>query len=315
MKRFLTLALILSLAGNIFGQTLNGVTQNPISAHYNMMPFVYNPAFTGLSEHGELFVSGQNLAALLDSLQYSSDLVAVHAKVPGFDGGVGGKLIYVYFPGRRYVTLSGDFSYVLWRGEESGKLAVGGSVGLGVADAVISTGLISENRLRVFPDFGAGIAFTYEGLALGAGGRHLGRPMVNYTSSNGEIIDDVFYMSGAYGFVIDGIEFTPSFLGRWRNSGYFLTDFQLGADFDDKFGLGLGYRVDLRRISPPNPSNPIVFQRFKVFLASAQAGINNQFFIRATYSNVLNQFTLNPNNIEVSVSYRFKSADAPNHDL
>jgi len=288
------------------------LTSDPVSAHGYHTFSSLNPAYAGVFDDGAVFATGQSLAAVLDTLVSSSFTLGVRQAVGSFDGAFTANLTYVFVPfSARYVTADVGFAYPVI--DETGhRLLVGGSVGLGSREIVgfqqagVPTAL--DRRNRFFPDFDAGIWYTYQNLSLGAGATHLGRPTVEYTSAVIATIDDIYYLNASYGIDLDGLVITPSFLGRYANSGNFLSDFMADARFDDQFGVGVGYRIDLRQQVPPNPSFPVVQERFQQILLSAEVGFEERFSLRGTYTYVLNQFAADRSNFELTLLYRYQKS-------
>lgn len=310
--------LCLLTATSLRAQFLSGtaLTSDPVSAHGYHTFSSLNPGYAGVFGDGAVFASGQSLAAVLDTLVSSSFTLGVRQAVGSFDGAISANLTYIFVPfSARYVIADIGFAYPVL--DEAGhRLLVGGSLGLGSREIVgfqqagVPTAL--DRRNRFFPDFDAGIWYTYQNLSLGAGATHLSRPTVEYTSAITATIDDVYYLNASYGIDLDGLIITPAFLGRYANSGNFLSDFTADARFDDQFGVGVGYRIDLRRQVPPNPSFPVVQERFRQILLSAEVGFEDRFSLRGTYTYVLNQFAADRSNFELTLLYRYQKSQESN---
>jgi hypothetical protein len=308
------LATPLSLRAQFFSGS--ALTADPVSAHGYHTFSGLNPAYAAVFGDGAVFASGQSLAAVLDTLVSSSFSLGLRHPVGYFDGAISANLSYVFVPfSARYVSADVGFAYPVV--DQAGhRLLVGGSVGLGSREIIgfrqVGAPTALDRRNRFYPDFDAGLWYTYMNLSLGAGATHLGRPSVEYTSAVTAVIDDLYYLNASYTIDLDGLVITPSFLGRYANSGNFLSDFLADARFDDQFGVGVGYRIDLRQQVAPNPSFPVVQERFQQVLLSAEVGFQDRFSLRGTYTYVLNQFAADRSNFELTLLYRYqKSNETP----
>ncbi len=285
------------------------LTADPVSAHGYHTFSSLNPAYAGAFQDGAVFLSGQNLTAVLDTFVNNSFVLGLRHPVGSFNGAISANLSYVFVPfSARYIFADVGFSYPVVD-EADHRLLLGASLGIGSREIVgRGTGgapLPIDRRNRFFPDLDAGLWYTYRTLSLGAGATHIGRPQVEYGGAINAQVDDVYYLSGSYGFEWEGISILPSVLGRYANAGSFLSDALLEARFDDQFGVGIGYRIDLRRQVPFNPSLPVISERYRQLLLSAELGIENRYSLMGTYSLVLNQFAADRSNFEVTLLYRF----------
>ncbi|MFT7589257.1 MAG: type IX secretion system PorP/SprF family membrane protein [Limisphaerales bacterium] len=300
--------LLCLVSSELMAQSFGNI-QDPITAHYSQTMIAHNPAYSSGTDFGEFHFSGQNLANTFDTLSDKSFILAFQSPNSNFPGGLGGQLVYVYSAfNARIINLQINFSYKVVESETQ-ILSVGGSLGGGMRETLIGQFPTSGSpaiATRFYPDLNAGIWYTNYKLFLGVGAAHITRPRLEYTPSIVSIINDVYYLSGGYKFEIEGIEIIPSFMGRFRNTSDFLSDVQVNANYENKFGLGVGYRTDLRR--NPIIINPSVQQapRFRQVLATGSVGIK-EFTIFATYSRTLSQFGIAPDNFEMTLSYRFKS--------
>ena len=313
--------LLLLLTGPGGWQTLhaqsisgNALLSDPVSAHGYHTLSLLNPAYAGAFQDGAVFLTGQNLATTLDSLVSGSFGLGVRAPVGSFDGAISANFHKhrVPFTARFYYADLG-FAYPVVR-DNGHRLLIGASLGLGGREAMFLPGSSQlfpiDRRNRFFPELKAGLWYTYEALSLGAGATHIGQPTVTYSPALQAQVADVYYLNAAYRVDVQGVHILPSYMGRYAGSGNFLNDFQLDARFEDLFGVGLGYRVDLRRKLPFNPGFPIADIRFQQLLVSAEVGFD-RFSLRGTFSHVLNQFAADRNNFEATLLYRFMPGAPP----
>ena len=310
--RAMPFLLLLILSGSLSAQFNNGLSlaSDPISAHgYHTLSNI-NPAYAAAFRDGAVFISGQNIASVIDSLTNNSFELGMRQTVGSFKGAISANINYVFVPlVARYISGNFGFAYPIVD-ENDHRLMLGASLGIGNREILDfrRSGLPSslDRRNRIYPDLGAGLWYTYRELSLGAGATHIGRPTVEYTPAVTATIDDLYYISARYDADWAGITVSPSFLGRYASSANFVSDFLLDGRFEDQFGLGVGYRVDLRRKIPPNPSIPVADQRFRQLLLTAEVGFQERFNLLGTYSFVINQFTANRSNFELTLLYQFK---------
>jgi hypothetical protein len=297
-------------------QSLSGTAlpADPVSAHSYHTLSLLNPAYAGALEDGAVFLTGQNLATTLDSLVSGSFGLGVRAPVGSFGGAISANFHYVRVPfTARFYYADLGFAYPV--ADNNGhRLLLGASLGLGAREVIFPLGspplFPIDRRNRFFPELKAGLWYTYEALSLGAGATHIGQPTVTYSPQIQTQVNDVYYLNAAYRLDVQGVHIIPSYMGRYAGSGNFLNDVQLDARFEDLFGVGLGYRVDLRRRLPFNPGFPIADVRFQQLLVSAEVGFD-RFSLRGTFSHVLNQFAADRNNFEATLLYRFMPGPAP----
>lgn len=297
-----------------FNNTLS-LSPDPVSAHAYHNFSALNPAYALAFHDGAVFISGQNIASVIDSLTNNSFELGLRENLKNGRGAFSANISYVFVPlTARYISANVGYAYPLID-DETQQLFLGASIGVGnreILDFRGSSSLASiDRRNRQYPELGAGIWYAYKGLSLGTSATHIGSPTVEYTPALKATIDDLYYLYARYDAAIAGLTVSPTFLGRYASSANFLSDFMLDARFRDQFGLGAGYRIDLRRKLPPNPSIPVIDKRFSQILLSGEVGFQEQFSLAATYSFVLNQFSANRSNFELTLLYRFQAKELP----
>jgi hypothetical protein len=311
------LPLALAFAGGLTlparAQVLNSViAEDPLTAHWKAHASAFNPAWAGASGEPAVFLGGQNLIGVLDSLSGGSSILGIRSPIgdPGGPLAVCADLQYSFVPFvARFVTGNAGFSYRAL--DEAGhRVWVGGSIGLGSREVVRLIGAGQPDptgrRNRFYPNLNAGIWYRYRGLHLGAGGTHLGNPTVDYGGGFTNTVRQRFYILAAYDAELDGLRLTPAIQARYANTNAIVTDLLLDAELGGGFGIGGGFRADLGRRPPPNPSNPVSLQRFRQVLASAELRVADVLTLRGTYLYTPGAFVIDRNNLEVTLVYRWR---------
>ncbi len=304
-------------------QVLNStLAEDPISAHWRDQGSAFNPAWAGASGEGTLFLGGQNLVGVLDELSGGSSTLGVRAPIGNSTEEPGQKALatappltftadvqYSYVPFvARYVTGNVGFAYRVLN-ESEHRVWVGGTVGLGSREFITNFGGQPDplgQPTRFYPNLNAGLWYRYQGFHFGAGGTHLGNPTVDYGANTTRTIQQRFYVLVAYEVPGDGFLVTPAIWTRYVNGNGILSDFLVDAELGGGFEAGVGYRIDLSRRPIPNPSNPLVAQRFQQIIATAGLRVADVLTLRGSYLYTPGTFVIERNNVEASLVYRFR---------
>lgn len=251
MKKYLLLlGLIWALLASSFPHTAKAQQD----AQYTMYMFnglALNPAYAGSRERTSATLLAREQWVGIEGAP-STQSFAIHAPFARQKMGAGLLIVNDRLGVTSSLTLKGAYSFRLNLGRSTLALGVQGGFTNYQADfnnvrhsisPVLLDPAFDQNINELLPNLGAGLFFNTERFYVGLSVPH----MINNNLTNG--ISDArqsvhYFLTSGYVFDLnESIKLRPSFLVKYVESAPMSIDLNVNAQFFERFGLGLSYRV------------------------------------------------------------------------